>query len=246
MARTPESFTVSAVDDYLYERVDCMPWDTIEAAVRDALGSPSRMRPLFSTSDRHEIFLCTGVYAETRAWASNSLSVEAFRTGRAEIIDALRRVHEILVPYMQEWRSKAGTERARAFQALLMYHGSEEFSLANELDRVARAAEALTKQLEKENHPEDELNRPEVSRRQPEVVALEAFIQDVLNGADRRPARGATGYLEQPDAYERVRWGIPIGPRAKAFRAFVNSVLGLDLSEDQVREGFRRMGPAQH
>ncbi len=235
MAKTKKRALSSATIKPLYEDVESMPWNDIETDFRSWKKGGAAPDPLFSSSDREEIFLCTEVYSKELSWQSGGVISKDIDDLRNIIANCTNDLCEALEKYLKPKKDPPIRNQGTALDALSMMFGNGENDFHREIDKLYTAAQKIKLCLEQEAYFE-----PEETQRSPESAPLEKFIESVLSGAKKGQSRSSTQNFNTPDAYEFKRWGISVGPQSKGFRVFVNAILGTEHTPHQIRAAFAR------
>ncbi|MBY6153370.1 hypothetical protein KUV47_09115 [Vannielia litorea] len=235
MPKTETRYLASAAIQQLYLDPESMPWDHIEREVSIVRRQTTPEHFKFSEADRIEIHLATNVYAEELAWFEAGVPKKAVDDLRGQLLTCTEQLMCIAKQLYPVDRSGPTEPDMRSFEVLGMLHNTSEFNLSNELFQLAYQASKLDHHL-KELAPEggENLTAVEVSRRRPDLLALEAFLRHLLNGvkgkdlvgtARVKAARSTSHAVDAGEPLERELWGIPVGENSKVFLAFVNAVL---------------------
>ena len=219
MARGPERVQATAPAEFLYYAVEEMPWEQIESVAGKS----------FTATQKKEIFHCTREYSAAMSFG-NAATAREVEELRDVLLDAAGRAARLGNRYTPP-PPESADERDQTVLHGLVYTSAENFYLPDVLREFREVAERLRSGISIENS-----NRGPRSSRNPKNEALEAFIGELLDGAEDRQARS-----KQPNSFERSRWGIPVGPNSNAFVGFVNAVLKTEFSKHKVRQAFRRV-----
>ncbi|SMC14710.1 hypothetical protein ROA7745_04580 [Roseovarius aestuarii] len=228
MARTPTRQLVEGRIHYLYDSHSELPWREIEAAVDKQ----------FLDSERKEIYFCTMEYSEELCWHSGGArkaDVTKLRNEMLKPMDAICRLAERFQPL---GNSIIDPEDRKAMDALSQMHADGKINLGTEFHNVAASVSNLAVRLREMTTFE-----PDQTGQSPELFGLEKFVEQSLSGANSKPAKRSAALIENAASgvKEYSKWGIPIGPKSKIFRLFVNSVLKENFTEYQVREAFKNV-----
>jgi hypothetical protein len=222
MAKAKEGVAISGVPYTLYRTSGEMPWDSIEQCAGVS----------FNAKDREELFRCTQNYF-------SHLSVEEARVPIAKV-EALRRkileAAQDLVDVTDRFRSLRGRSTSDQdedlFLAVAFSSKKQDFDLTMLLQSVAPACQDLVDGLS-ESAVSDE-----ISRFEPESVALAHFIAAVVAEAKKKPARRNAGFNTVPSSFEYERWGMALGPSVPKTAELAQAVLDRPVSPQQVKRAF--------
>jgi hypothetical protein len=222
MAKAKEGVAISGAAYTLYRTTGEMPWDQIEQQVGVT----------FDTKDREEIWRCTWPYFV-------HLSVEESRVPIGEV-KALRRkiaqAAKVLLDVTERFRSARGRSPSDQdedlFLAVAFSSRKQNFDLTTLLRSVAPACQDLVDGLS------ESAVSNEISRFEPESVALAHFIAAVVAGAKKKPARRNAGFNTVPSSFEYQRWGMALGPSVPKTAELAQAVLERHVSPQQVKSAF--------
>ncbi|NKW71907.1 hypothetical protein HGD85_02840 [Rhodobacteraceae bacterium R_SAG10] len=232
MAKGENRYLATAEVVFIYDHHGELPWDKIE----------DEMKKTFSDEERLEIHKCTEECSWEYCWFEGGASVRETDQLRDSILEHATALCEIAERYRPFGGGDTKNRDDKVLSALTILYGESPFFLREELHKTAVAAQRLVAGLSVA--PSDP---PKTTPRVSKVVGLEAFIAEALNGAKGKPSRHKDKITQKPSV-EYQRWGIPIGPQSKVFRAFLNTILTnskkseyenwTEFSIDQIRTAF--------
>lgn len=222
MARAKEGVAISGVPYTLYRTSGEMPWEIIEQCAGVT----------FDAKGREEVFQCTQPYCSNLSVEESRVPINEVKALRRKIVHAALDLLEVTNRFRNLRGRTPSDQDEDLFLAVALSSRKQNFDLTTLLRSVAPACQDLVDGLS-ENAVSDE-----ISRFEPESVALAHFIAAVLAGAKKKPARRNPGFNTVPSSFEYERWGMALGPSVPKTAELAEAVLDRPVSPEQVRRAF--------